>query len=391
MHEAYKRKHFPPSAFVKPKSVNPSSSNAPAGVSRTDHRAVHAGASDALPATLKQLVDDFSTLRIEAIEPATSASPLERCPIAELPEEILSTILMELAIIDVSSLARVAQVCKRLAYLVLTEEAIWKRVACGSEVGIGAMLYDYAVDVEGFPLEANDSIARYLGSYEEEDEVTSTLPNDEDRAIAFDAMTESLLHATYQSSWRQVFRSRPRLRFNGCYISTVNYTRAGGASSNTLTWGAPIHVVTYFRYLRFFRDGTAISLLTTSDPADVVHHLTKANIHSHHGSYLPSSVMKDALRGRWRLSGPASSSPDPVTGEDEHEGDVFVETEGVVPKYTYKLHFAMAHAGKSVRNNKLAWKGFWSYNKLTDDWGKFELRNDKAFYWSRVRSYGIGY
>lgn len=303
-----------------------------------------------------------------------------------MPEEILAQILTEVAISDVASFARLSQVCKRLAYLVLTEESVWKRISLGSEFGFGAMLYDYIVDIEGFPLSANDNIARYLDATLDQDANPAPVPMPEERERNFTLLTDSVLHTVYSSSYRSLFRSRPRLRFNGCYISTVNYTRPGATSTNTLTWGAPIHVVTYFRYLRFFRDGTAISLLTTTEPSDVVHHLTKANLHAHHGSFLPSSVMKDALRGRWRLSGPASTS-----NPDEAEGEVFIETEGVVPKYTYKMHLALAHAGKGTRNNKLAWKGFWSHNKLTDDLGEFTLRNDKAFYWSRVRSYGDGW
>jgi F-box protein 9 len=116
-------------------------------------------------------------------------------------------------------------------------------------------------------------------------------------------------------------------------------------------------------------------------------------MHAHHrsDSLLPSAVMKDALRGRWRLSGPASSHKDVITGEDEVEGEVHVETQGSTPRYTFRMLLQLSHAGKGARNNKLAWKGFWSHNRLTDDWGEFGLRHDKAFYWSRVRSYGLGY
>lgn len=261
-----------------------------------------------------------------------------------------------------------------------------------SVFGFPHMHYDFAVDIDGFPTSANDSIAQYLDPLAIEstsEEGFLPPPTPEERALAFSSLTEQLLHTHYRDSWRAMFRARPRVRFNGCYISTVNYNRAGANSTNTLTWGAPVHVVTYFRYLRFLRDGTCISLLTTAEPADVVHHLSTSNIHDHHG-LLPSSVMRDALRGRWRLSGPASSHLDPTTDMPEAEGDVIIETEGVVPKYTYKMHLGMAHAGKGARNNKLAWKGFWSHNKLTDDWGEFGLRNDKAFYWSRVKSYGVG-
>lgn len=400
MHEAYKKKHFPPSSFVKSKPSNPNPSNAAVTVPGTGHHSLHG--SSGIPSSLKSLIEEFSDLRIEAIPPPTDLSPQPPCPIAELPEEILTNILTALAITDVASFARMAQVCKRLAYLVLTEESIWKRVALGHEFGFAAMHYDFACDIEGFPIRANDEIARYLATDEGSDEEDiKPPPTPEEREATFSALSESLLYSTYASSYRQMFRSRPRIRFNGCYISTVNYSRPGATSTNTLTWGAPVHVVTYFRYLRFFRDGTAISLLTTSEPADVVHHLTKENLHGNHTSImLPSSVMKDALRGRWRLSGPASSSLDQSANFTEHplnsgetseaEGDVIVETEGVVPKYTYKMVVTFGNAGKGARNNKLAWKGFWSWNRLTDDWAEFGLRNDRAFYWSRVRSYGMG-
>lgn len=339
------------------------------------------------------MLDEFSQLRIEPAPPPSSASAQLPCPIASLPEEILTHILTALAVTDVVSFARLARVSKRLAYLVLTEDSVWKHVALGEEYGFKAMHYDFACDIEGDPLGVNDEIAKYLESYQEDDfedleagpELSAT---PEEKQVAFLNVSEQLLTSTYAGSWRQMFRSRPRLRFNGCYISTVNYTRAGANSTNTLTWGAPVHVVTYFRYLRFFRDGTAISLLTTSEPSDVVHHLTKANLHHHHTSnMLPSSVMKDALKGRWRLTGPLSL---PHGNSEEVEGDVLIETEGAVSKYTFHMRLALAHAGKGARNNKLAWKGFWSYNRLTDDWGEFGLKNDRAFYWSRVKSFGTG-
>ncbi len=79
--------------------------------------------------------------------------------------------------------------------------------------------------------------------------------------------------------------------------------------------------------------------------------------------------------------------------EEEEEGNLLIETEGVDPdKYIFKMELALKSAGRAggTRNNKLNWKGFWSYNKLTDDWAEFGLRNDKAFFWSRVRSYGMG-
>ena len=67
-----------------------------------------------------------------------------------------------------------------------------------------------------------------------------------------------------------------------------------------------------------------------------------------------------------------------------------IETDGPDPKYTYRMELALrSGSGRvgAVRNNKLVWRGYWSYNRLTDDWAEFGLRNDRAFVWSRVRSW----
>jgi len=389
--EQYKKKHFPPSSSSpKPSNLNPS--NTAVTVPGTAHHSL----DGPLP-SFSELIDQFSKISIPPARPETDLSPAPPCPIASIPEEVLVEILLAIAVSDIASFACVAQACKRVAYLIATEEHIWKKIALGKKFGFAAMHYLYACDLLGYPLL---------------DQVLSKTTETSPTQVHFHDLTPSVY-----STYRAQFRARPRIRFSGCYISTVNYTRPGAASqTQQYTWSSPIHVVTYFRYLRFFRDGTVISLLTTAEPADVVHHLSKDNIHNHHGSVLPTVVIKDALRGRWRLSGSAGlqkhteslslgqdgepkgpgeyikEPPNEFDGDTEEEGDVHIETEGVVPKYMWKMQFALGSSGRKegTRNNKLSWKGFWSYNRLTDDWGEFALKNDKPYYWSRVRSYGIG-
>ncbi|XP_055327588.1 F-box only protein 9-like isoform X2 [Paramacrobiotus metropolitanus] len=60
-------------------------------------------------------------------------------------------------------------------------------------------------------------------------------------------------------SWRQMFIQRPQIRFNGVYISRISYIRPGEASfidqnSNYRPW----HTVYYYRFFRFFADGTVL-------------------------------------------------------------------------------------------------------------------------------------
>ncbi|KAF1956485.1 hypothetical protein CC80DRAFT_444889 [Byssothecium circinans] len=380
VHETYKAKHFPPSYFKanppyrpppqpstsKPSDPNPS--NASPTVPNTAHHSLQG-----LSRNLQSLIGEFSSLSIQGEEPPTEFSPPPPCPISTIPEEILVEIFLQLAIQDVASYVRLAQVCKRLAYLVTTEDRVWKRIALGHEYGFPAMHYTFACQIDGKPLGDDGEGGFLLGS---EDLEIDAIPPPK---ASPEAMTAALIPSPYPT-YHTLFRLRPRIRFNGCYISTVNYTRAGSASVTQTTWNSPIHIVTYYRYLRFFRNGTCISLLTTSEPADVVPYLYIEHVHKNHGA-LPSAAMKDAVLGRWRLTSERL---------DEKEGTVVIEKAGVTAKYMDKMVLNMGSAGRGARNNKLSWLGYWSYNRLTDDWADFGLKHDKAFYWSRVKSYGLG-
>ncbi|KAH6637552.1 hypothetical protein C7974DRAFT_331912 [Boeremia exigua] len=403
VHEKYKAKHFPPSFFKnrpkpqpqpketiasaatpKPQDRNPS--NAPATVPNPAHHSLHG-----LSPSLQTLLADFSTLSISGEPPPTDLSPAPPCPIAALPEEILVQTLQHLAVQDLAAFVRLAQVCKRLAYLVSTEDQIWKRLALGEEYGFAAMHYSFTCQIDGRPLGDDGEGGFILGS-DSDTEDTAPAP------LIPSAITQALVPSPYPS-YRTLFHRRPRIRFNGCYISTVNYQRSGAASTMSLTWGSPIHIVTYYRYLRFFRDGTCISLVTTAEPADVVPYLRTEHMHKNHGN-LPSAPMKDALLGRWRLTGPDAPNSDADAGADgdkdvvdekEKEGTLIIETAGATPKYFNKMQLSLNSAGRQSKNNKLTWQGYWSYNRLTDDWGVFGLKNDRPFYWSRVKSYGLGW
>jgi F-box protein 9 len=123
-------------------------------------------------------------------------------------------------------------------------------------------------------------------------------------------------------------------------------------------------------------------------------------------------ALKRAQWGRWRLSKPTSPTDPPEENEylfpnkDKSAAapdprDLVIETEGVgASKYVYVLHLALRSSTvRPVNNNpalpnpskntKLVWKGYWSYDKLTDDWAEFGLKNDRAFVFRRVRGWGM--
>ena len=233
--QSYKNKHFP--AKSKRADVNPS--NAATTVPSTAH---HSSKESTVPLPTDELIKTFASLPILGADPLIPGDRPPPCPIKDLPHEVLLELLRHTAIIDPALFVRLARICKKLAYHVYTEKAIWKRVALGPEFGLSGQLYSFATDVQG--REVIDRLLENEGA---------DVPN-----ITHDAEQVHIGEKDFAADedWREVFHSHPRVRFTGVYISTVNYTRAGGASASQVTWNSPVHIITYYRYLRFFRDGT---------------------------------------------------------------------------------------------------------------------------------------
>ncbi|XP_015279470.1 PREDICTED: F-box only protein 9 isoform X2 [Gekko japonicus] len=77
------------------------------------------------------------------------------------------------------------------------------------------------------------------------------------------------------TSWREMFLERPRVRFDGVYISKTTYIRQGEQSLDGFyrAW----HQVEYYRYLRFFPDGQVMMLTTPEEPQSIVPRLRTKN------------------------------------------------------------------------------------------------------------------
>lgn len=387
---SYREKHFTQAPQPKQPAPQHAPSTGPTSKAATAPTEAASAAKDATPAILpiKDLIASFAGLQIEAAPPEIEDTPPSPCPISSLPGELIIHVMQDVAALDVGDFARLSLVCKPFAYLVATEQRIWRQVSLGQQFGFTGMHYHWDKTVEWDPLNDEEEV-------QEDGTLVSGRELVERRVNESISMTKSLIPDPY-TTWKAMFRSRPRIRFNGCYISTNNYVRTGQASTNQATWGgAPIHIVTYYRFLRFYRDGTVISLLTTTEPSDIVRHMTRDLLHLHRDNahaYLPSAVMQRAYKGRWRLSLGMDDTSDGPGRDDEllQDGDLTVETEGVDPKYMFRMDMSLRTAGKAARNNKIVWRNFFSYNKLTDDWAEFTLKHDNAFFFSRVRSYGLG-
>lgn len=402
----YKEKHFASrwkttKAERSETSASATATAAPRAPSQSQPR------TEPAPRTTSQLIQSFQDCEIEGAPPLVEGDKPPPCPIKRLPTEVLLELFRHIAVKDVSIYARLASVCKKFAYHVYTEDKVWKRIALGREFGLASQRYHFNTDIQGRPI-------IWQALEDEADENDAEKPMPEVDADIFQT----------DEDWREVFHSHPRIRFTGVYISTVNYTRSGGPSMTPSTWSQQVHIVTYYRYLRFYRDGTCLSLLTTHEPLEVVHLLTKENLaqvraggklealgsmnfastgHSlsqdranpNAPAIPPQSILKHVLRGRWRLCHPSLESTE-MGSNAGVVGDIHIETEGGAgPRYLYTMHLSLKNGSSrlphATKNNKLIWKGFWSFNSITHDWAPFQLRHDKAFWFSRVKSYGLGY
>lgn len=91
------------------------------------------------------------------------------------------------------------------------------------------------------------------------------------------------------ASWREMFINRPRVHFHGCYISRTSYLRYGENSFQDQFY-RPVQLVEYYRYFRFFADGTVLMLTSAEEPQSCVGKLK-----------LRSPVQNEILKGHYRL------------------------------------------------------------------------------------------
>ncbi|BGP15717.1 hypothetical protein JCM10213_006112 [Rhodosporidiobolus nylandii] len=162
------------------------------------------------------------------------------------------------------------------------------------------------------------------------------------------------------NDWRRFFIEHPRIRLDGCYISVVTYLRRGASESTY----APTHLITFYRYLRFYHHGLVISLLTTDPPNSVVRRLN------------PSLRMKGLSFGRWRLRGDLCE----VWG---------LEDPGVPEasrKYSFRMNLRFKSSARG-RMNKLEMLSLATENRITLELEDVPIRPTKPFYHSKVAAY----
>ena len=257
---------------------------------------------------------DALTTMLEAMRglelvPTPKIKSIRSTHISILPAELVANILRKLAEEDVQSIEHVGMVC-RAYYIYVRDPMLW----------------------------------RYIYEWTFRD----TLP-------PMDPTVD----------YRHLFLETPRLRFDGVYISRCSYIRQ---AYSEFAFTQPIHLVVYYRYLRFFRDGTVLSLLTAIEPAQVVHNLCKENINK-----CGASADKDSrvLEGHYVMKN-GNEITVVVSGIERRQGVVFHS----------ELRLKSSYFGGW---NKLMWQEYYSArgNSRTD----YSLKSFKSYFFSRVKRY----
>ncbi|KAI9230496.1 MAG: hypothetical protein DHS80DRAFT_21293 [Piptocephalis tieghemiana] len=231
-------------------------------------------------------------------------------PILALSDDLLLQLMLQTAQMNMATFLRMAQSCKHL-FLLSHRRFLWKSI--GKEV-FGPWM---------------------RGSGRTEEEWLSYYGND----------------------WRRMYIDRPRIRFNGVYICVCSYVRTGWDEES---WDQPNHLITYYRYLRFYPDGRAIKLTTTNEPSTVVRTL---------GTYASG-----IWQGSWRMDG-----PDQVVAAFKDPGR---------PRQTFVVTVQLRGTGRG-KHDKLRWVTFQSVDDDAEDplmdAHSFPLDHFKTCFFSRVR------
>ncbi|KAH8552965.1 hypothetical protein BGW37DRAFT_518933 [Umbelopsis sp. PMI_123] len=261
---------------------------------------------------IDDLIEDFQNQSLEYL-PAEEEKPVL---ISILPNEVIVHVLRHVVLESVISVHNFALACKR--FLVLTRaQSIWRQ------------LCEYAYHTHNISKATSDQFQL------------------------------DFVNRAYNGNWLRMFIERPRIRFEGIYIATCHYLRPG---SSETSWYQPIHFVTYYRYLRFFPDGTIIKYLSTDEPMYVVRNITR------------DFRARQVFHGRYDIDG------DKVT--------VHMRDKETRPTEQFQMTLTIKSTHRG-RQNKLTWEEYVSWSDVRGDKTNYNLKQMKPYYFSVVRSYVV--
>lgn len=184
--------------------------------------------------------------------------------------------------------------------------------------------------------------------------------------------------------FRKAFLVKSRLRTDGIYINKMTYFRPG-LSYTSLT--NPVHLVTYYRYLRFFGSTQGYSvwwLISSKPPKDIIEHLR----HPYRNNQEPDALALDFsslalgqfanfFHGQWQ--------PDYKNEEDGHFSLCLASTSrSKVIKWRMNVYLEPNTRKRPVQHGRLMVSEYVDVDHgteiSTDDWGRFTFSKVKSFY-----------
>lgn len=176
------------------------------------------------------------------------------------------------------------------------------------------------------------------------------------------------------STWREMFLTRPRVNFNGCYISKVNYQRLGENSYQDQFY-RPVQIVEYFRLIRFMPNGKMLMMTSADELQTSVSKLKNAH---------NATNSRDILKGEYHYQDSTvliviKKQP---SAHQKFKRKNYSDNDAL----TFFLELEINMFKKKF--DKLTWKHYTISQGLTDD--DFDLRSSSKyppFYFSAVKSF----
>lgn len=183
--------------------------------------------------------------------------------------------------------------------------------------------------------------------------------------------------------WRNMYIDRPHLHFNGCYMCKCTYYRPGEKSLDGFY--RPIHIVEYYRYTRFFPDGTMLMMTSPEDPLVSISKLRS-----------PHNRVEGMLKGFYRLATDTVTGVLKRTKQYDNSKSYYKykrdQRQQNDPEQTFHVELQMLNVGDR-KHVKLVWKSFFVstvYRSTAEEnTSHFELNNKNypPLIYSRVKSY----
>jgi len=190
-------------------------------------------------------------------------------------------------------------------------------------------------------------------------------------------MWGSSLDNNFYASWREMFFTKPRIHFNGCYVSKMRYLREGERGFQDQETYKAWHIVEYNRYLRFFPGGQVIMALSSDDEAIIAKQLNSKS----GGLNIPGAMM-----GRYKISDNVlicvlhkpKAVPKKTTTRHKRRGRKEIDSSYEVPDQDFHLEFYISGSKWSM----LEWKHFdlvSKYSNGNENVDNFQIRDQNKY------------